>query len=98
MKPRVVIGLLALLGLAAGALALSDEDPFSLNRLPIVKSFINDESRQYAALEVKYIPGLTPRFVFYDAADQELHRVDIDEFNNDRIHSELQNWGLKRQI
>eukprot|EP01129_Flabellula_baltica_P001472 TRINITY_DN11377_c0_g1_i1.p1 TRINITY_DN11377_c0_g1~~TRINITY_DN11377_c0_g1_i1.p1 ORF type:complete len:121 (+),score=22.97 TRINITY_DN11377_c0_g1_i1:1-363(+) len=66
-----------------------------LNRLPLVKKFIQYDAPDYKDMSVLFVGG-DPRVKFYNVEDQEIETLSISKFNVEQIHEFLQEKGFKR--
>jgi len=68
-----------------------------LNALPKLKAFLFNEAKNYENLEVKYIAGLDPKIMFYNADDVVVDTQKISHHDTASMHELLTSKGIKKK-
>ncbi|XP_063972357.1 selenoprotein M-like [Diachasmimorpha longicaudata] len=68
----------------------------SLNRLPDVKEFINEDLPLYDRTEFKHIQGAPPELVLYDKHNEEVERLQLSRLTREECNELLQRKGFIR--
>jgi len=69
-----------------------------LNALPKLKAFLFNEAKNYENLEVKYIPGVDPVIMFYNAADKVVETQKIAQHDSQGMDKLLTSMGIKKKL
>ena len=67
-----------------------------MNRLPLVKNFLQTEAALFPALVIDYVPGRSPELIFLDKHQRTIETVDIAEMDSNGIRGELLRHGISQ--
>merc|ERR1711860_244065 len=66
-----------------------------LNKLPEVKQFIQEDLETFFDRSTyKKIPGKSPEVVFYNQAEQELERLNVEKFSREELNQLMADRGI----
>jgi len=70
---------------------------WKLNALPQLKAFVLNEAKNYENLEVKFISGVDPKIIFFDADGEKLEEMKIGHLSVPALHELLATKGIHKR-
>lgn len=67
-----------------------------MNRLPLVRAFLQTEAQQFPALVIDYVPGRSPELQFLDRHQRVIDTVDIADMDSNGIRQAMLRHGISQ--